>query len=778
MTAVDLNPPPSDLQPPPSDLRPANSASDLRPAHGASDLHSALRGLSLGALWGGALAAAITALEVGTGLGVVIDLVLFAALGFAFVSAFEGLTVLVWKLLGLPLRRTRAAAWLKAVRPEWIGRPLGALFFILADVLFPNTFLKALNLAPVSEMFLVVCMATGALIGLARTPGRTPTARWSLAGAALFLNAALVGFALWRGTDAYLPTAELAPAEAVAPLALSDPGQPGPYAVATLTYGSGTDRRRPEFGAEAALTTPSLDGTPIYAGYGGLAGAEYNWFWGFDFSALPLNGRVWFPQGQGPFPLVLAVHGNHNMSEFSDPGYAYLGQHLASRGYIFVSVDQNFLNGFWLADGEFKEMPIRAWLLLEHLRQWRGWNATPGNPFYGQVDLERVGLIGHSRGGEAVGYAAALNARDYAPVSKVADAEDFQFGIRGVVAIGPSDNHYKPGNTPLVLREASYLLLAGGHDADTYASYGLAQYNRTRFDLNPGGFKAVAYIYRANHGQFNTVWGDSDLGPIDSLLLNRRPLLPAEDQQQAARVFITAFLEAALRDQAGYRAVFYNPAGARAWLPDDLYVTAYQDADQRVVSSNDKRTGVERIDLEGGAAEGTGLRTWERAGLMLRDGQTPQGTTAVRLGWVAGAHPSYRITLPEGTAADWALTTQDALSFALAPGEHSTTPLAVRVTLETAGGAVTLPLSCFGAIHPPLPARQLKGQWYAWLMDNKYPQPWDAEIVLQTYDLPLAAFQQADPAFQPQAITAIRFDLEGAQGGTVYLDQIAFRIGE
>lgn len=49
-------------------------------------------------------------------------------------------------------------------------------------------------------------------------------------------------------------------------------------------------------------------------------------FWGFDEENLPLNGRVWMPEGDGPFPLVLMVHGNHLMEDFSDAGYDYLGK--------------------------------------------------------------------------------------------------------------------------------------------------------------------------------------------------------------------------------------------------------------------------------------------------------------------------------------------------------------------------------------------------------------------------------------------------------------------
>ena len=87
-----------------------------------------------------------------------------------------------------------------------------------------------------------------------------------------------------------------------------------------------------------------------------------NGYWGFTPEEFPLNGRVWYPDGYGPFPLVLVVHGNHNMKDFSDPGYDYLGELLASRGYILASIDMNFVNG-----GIRQENDARGWLLLKHL---------------------------------------------------------------------------------------------------------------------------------------------------------------------------------------------------------------------------------------------------------------------------------------------------------------------------------------------------------------------------------------------------------------------------
>ena len=122
--------------------------------------------------------------------------------------------------------------------------------------------------------------------------------------------------------------------------------QSGEYlpAAAELTYGSGRDKHRPEFASAAAIKTRAVDGSKLIDGWSGAPGWARTRYWGFDASALPLQGRVCYPVGDGPFPIVLIVHGNLDMEDFSDTGYRYLARHFASRGFIAVSVDENFLN--------------------------------------------------------------------------------------------------------------------------------------------------------------------------------------------------------------------------------------------------------------------------------------------------------------------------------------------------------------------------------------------------------------------------------------------------
>lgn len=448
---------------------------------------------------------------------------LTALLALLLVTAFGlfGQTAPEWFLIGLPL--FLAAFLLVGGLLTLIWSLLKRLptfyFWVLASALpvFVLIALIAMNVAlgvvAVGGATLVVASLVGAGIATLRRGWAklNRAKRWiAVAGLALGL-VSVIGGGAWL-LDAgspltYTPNAAALSGAQVAPLALPDPSQPGAYPVRTLLYGSGDDRRRAEYGADVDLVTQPVDGAALIDGWSGLRTA----YWGFGPTALPLNGRVWYPEGAGPFPLVVFVHGQHPIGEDSDPGYAYLGELLASRGFIAVSVDENFLNLSPLLDliilqGLEGENDLRAWLLLEHVQLWRDWNADPETPFYQNVDLDNVALIGHSRGGEAVAVAAAFNPLPYYP-DNAAVRFDYGFNIRAVVGIAPVDGTYTPADQIVTLENVNYLVLHGAHDMDVFTFQGANQYARVQFDDGSDRFKAAVYVYGANHGQFNTVWG-------------------------------------------------------------------------------------------------------------------------------------------------------------------------------------------------------------------------------------------------------------------------------
>ncbi len=370
----------------------------------------------------------------------------------------------------------------------------------------------------------------------------------------------------------------------------------------------------------------------------------------------------------------MIVHGNHKMQEFSDPGYAYLGELLASRGFIFVSVDENFFNGSWPA-GLSQENDGRGSILLQHLRAWRKWNGTEGNPFFGKVDMNNIALAGHSRGGEAAAIAGAFNRLSHYPDDATV-LFDFNFGIRAIISIAPSDQQYKPAGKPTPLENVNYLVFQGAHDADCSFFMGERQYNRVRFTDGNYWFKASLYSYRSNHGQFNTVWGDNDWGMPMGTFLNRKALLDAESQRRISKVYISAFLEANLHNEPSYIPLFQDTRVIAGWLPKDIYINRFEDSMFRPVCKFEEDVDVTTATFPACRISGEKLAVWREADLEMRKWGTKENNV-VFLGWRGPESdrqgekaPFYEIELAEGTRESLKLRTSSSLVFTLAEADE------------------------------------------------------------------------------------------------------------
>jgi dienelactone hydrolase len=559
------------------------------------------------------------------------------------------------------------------------------------------------------------------------------------------------------------PPADSMPAKLAAP----DPSAMGPFHVLKLFYGVGNDIRRPEYGSSVAIKTRTVDSSDFFKDFEGWKRWSRKKYWGFDVDKLPLNARVWYPDGPGPFPLALIVHGNHNMADFSDPGYAYLGELFASRGIILASIDENFLNGGLFHDPP-KQQAVRGWMLLEHLKLWREWNQTEGNPFHGKVDMSRIALMGHSRGGEAAATAAAFNHMKYAPE----DANikfDYGFSIRAVVAIAPADGQYKPAGQPRWIEDVSYLTLQGAHDMDVSSFDGSRQWDHVRYTQHGPWFKAEIYAYRANHGQFNTSWGRDDAGKPLGWLLNLKPLMPGDEQRRISKTYISAFLEATLKDHHEYIPLFEDWRVARAWLPDTIYFNRYQDASYVSLAAFDEDADLTTTSAPGGHIEGENLSIWNEAPIPWRNGD--RGYNGVFLGWNRAKDApaaSYAITLPAGAPANWHLGPSSTLELSVAPldedvslpgkkkdedkdkkkaeekkkkedkskkKERESPDFTVEL-VTTDGVTVSAPVSRFVSIPPPFKEKFTK---LGVLDDAGYNQDWEA--VFQSVRAPLSAFE-------------------------------------
>jgi dienelactone hydrolase len=609
------------------------------------------------------------------------------------------------------------------------------------------------------------------------------------------------------------PALQLTPNDAAVVLARQelrapDPGLPGTYTVRTLYYGSGADKNRAEYRDSVEITTQSVDASKMVSL--GTSEDERNDYWGFTPAEMPLNARVWYPDGDGPYPLVLVVHGNHDMKDFSDPGYEYLGELLASRGYILASVDENFING-----GIRGENDARGWFLLKHVQLFDGFNEEAENPFEGKVDMGNIVLMGHSRGGEAVANAAAFNHLSYYPDDASLEF-DFGYDIQGIVSIAPVDGQYLPTGRRVVVEDVSYLTFHGSHDGDVTSFHGLRIYDRLQFtDPDEFNFKSAVYVYRANHGQWNTGWGAHDNGPRSARSLDLRGLIPQEEQRRFAEIYVSAFLDVVTKDDKRYLPIFRDHRVIGQWLPETMYITRFETSTFRPLATFEEDIDVASGTEAGVRIAGDSLATWKESTLLLRSsnrGNTSasQDNQAVTVGWnnrLAGADttlhgPAARYTLrfPEGLAARWGLDGGSTLDFMAGPtntvpgpretpdgsdddeGEDSgrspdvededTEDPDVDLTIEVEDGSgrtARVVLSDYGAVRRPLDTYVLRRRD---LEATRFQEHW--ELILQTYSIPLLDFVEANAALDVSRLTTVRFVFDRVHAGESVFDQIGF----
>ena len=481
-----------------------------------------------------------------------------------------------------------------------------------------------------------------------------------------------------------LVTSDAATVLAHRSIAAPNPGEKGSYAVRFLYYGSGTDKQRPEYRDSITYRTATVDASVMARMDPALAKSRKE-YWGYDNTRFPRNARVWYPEGNGPFPLVLVVHGNHDMKDFSDPGYAWLGELLASRGFILASVDENFLNGAMRNEND-----ARGWMLLRHLEVFRALNDSAGKPLFGKVDMSRIALMGHSRGGEAVSIAGAFNRLTHYPDDATLEF-DFGFDIKGLVAIAPVDGQYRPAEQPTPLQDISYLVIHGSHDGDVSSFSGLTQYNRLKFSKPGSQFKSAIWMYRANHGQWNTGWNNRDNGDYSVRALNLKALISGEEQRQFGRVVISGFLEAVLHGRDEYRAIFRDHRAAGDWLPPTMYQARYADANTRWLATFDEDVDVTTGTAPGVRIIGDSLSVWKENDVQARWRGSTFRSNVATLGWnnspVGGdtAKPRWparlSITIPDSLTRSWNIDASGSLL--LTVGTTDTKPGARKVPKDT-----------------------------------------------------------------------------------------------
>ncbi len=226
-----------------------------------------------------------------------------------------------------------------------------------------------------------------------------------------------------------------------------------------------------------------------------------------------LNGVIAAPsEGDGPFPVVVIIHGTHpgcpevehgvdrwpcdpEVEQRNYSGFAYLAEALAGQGYVALAPNFNAEHTFGFGEpvpGERLEQVFD--LTMQALAEAAAGGANGfGVELAGRADVNRLALLGHSRGGEAgVGLANSPElmaaSRGYGPAA-------------GVLLIAGATTFLDPWASV----SAPLATILSACDGDVTEQSGQFFFEGPRLAPEQTEWAASAWLERANHNNFNTI---------------------------------------------------------------------------------------------------------------------------------------------------------------------------------------------------------------------------------------------------------------------------------
>ncbi len=246
--------------------------------------------------------------------------------------------------------------------------------------------------------------------------------------------------------------------------------------------------------------------------------------------------------------------------------------------------------------------------------------------------------------------------------------------------------------------------------------------------------------------------------------MDRSSIMPAEEQELAAKVFISSFLEDTLKGRQEYRVLYTEPYRSQIWLPDTYCFIQYGDGEALVIADFGEDLDLTTLTVAGGSALGENLLTWNEKPVELGSGRL-RDSMSLHLSWPHDSEKkaAYTLTLPENMVE---LQSVEALYFTVANASANLEPVDFTIMLkDRAGEEAALPLSHIASL-PTSPQY------------STFKKPLSAEFlaepVFTTYRFILADFKQVNSSFSPEAIAEISFIFHSS-AGTIYLDEVGFR---
>ncbi len=573
---------------------------------------------------------------------------------------------------------------------------------------------------------------------------------------------------------------------------IADPATPGPYAVTEAEY---------DFG-DAAI--------PL-AGY-------------LQETRGEVTGKMYLSSAEGARPVVVFEHGRHMtcgvVATGEDSGRwpcapdeivirSYLGYEgtaraLASHGYNVVSISANAINATDNALALDYGAQARGRLVLDSLGllerlsagepvsfedrpdgsapvtrsfdealdaattradQPAAASGITASDLKGRFDLSRVGLMGHSRGGEGVVAAAQLNA-----------AADKRYGIRSVLPLAPTDFARR------TLPDVTTAVVLPYCDGDVADQQGQRYVDDSRHAFDDDVLRSAIWVMGANHNFFSSVWtpetypvGGGDDWPqkdtTSSCAATDSSRLSAAEQYQVGVSFMTGFFRLTLGGEEAFRTLFDGSAAPRT--------TATEFADVRVMATQPPSAATLVTDFAGRGADL--VVSGDAATDPCENGGASSTITCVNVMDAQNPHWGHALFAPfvptyPATKYFWSST--DALLRVLVPEAQRDVSDRAQLTLKTvpsddvkegtdfsltlvdgSGGSYTIAASALN----PFAVNRMPGGYH--LLDKR---------VLQQVTLPLSRVSGVDLSDVREVRIAPLTGADGTVSGGVVLSDLSF----
>ncbi len=402
----------------------------------------------------------------------------------------------------------------------------------------------------------------------------------------------------------------------------------------------------------------------------------------------------------------------------------------------------------------------RGRLVLRHLTLLTKWNKEGGAPsslgtnLKGKIDFSRIGMLGHSRGGEGV--RAAYNIyNDSDSIWPAQMSEPLNF--RAIFEIGPVD-----GQTSRVLNAngLAWNVILPMCDGDVSNLEGMKPYDRMIQDTteSPALPKSMFAVWGADHDFYNTEWQTNDSpGCVGSTPLWSGQVGSAKERQTASLSVVPFFRDYLGSNPASTLAGEFNPLN-----PLNSTLTAITRVDRSFTLTPNSNDVVHLENFQ--AASGTGSSGQPEITNQVTATHTsvPEhdpSLMAAELTWSAASPDTYYqdnftasgsgITLPANSTLDFRLSRADSSS-----NPSGATNFYVELVFSDGSLSKSVAISNYLSLVGPI---GISG---------------DLHETLPTARIPVDHFVAAGSAQSSLGVQGIRFVFSDTASGDIFLSDI------